>query len=145
MVGGRSKTEREQKGRPREPNELRPFSLQVTQASPAVSFLEKPGYCGIDRLRPELRCNFLPSHSEEPQVIDLVRVECSSHSPAVEGVAVPCSGSFNLRLTLGCGKLGFVPLMWKAGPIYNVLAALSVISMQWRESPRRNKSSKGTR
>lgn len=63
----------------------------------------------------------------------------------MEGVAVSCSSSFNLRLTQGYGKLGFVPLKWKAAPIYNMLTALSVISMQWRESPHRNKSSKGTR
>lgn len=62
----------------------------------------------------------------------------------MEGVAVSCSGSFNLHLTQGYGKLGFVPSQWKAAPIYNMLTALSVISMQWREIPHRKEFSKGT-
>jgi len=33
----------------------------------------------------------------------------SLHSSAMEGVAVSCSSSFNLHLTQGYGKLGFVP------------------------------------
>lgn len=53
----------------------------------------------------------------------------------MEGVAVSCFSSFNLHLTQGYGKLGFVPSQGKAAPIYNMLTALSVISMQWRKNP----------
>lgn len=62
----------------------------------------------------------------------------------MEGVAVSCCGSFNLHLTQGYGKLGFVPSQWQAAPIYNMLTAFLVISMQGRMSPHRKLSSKGT-